>query len=83
MTLLLVILLFKAKYLKNLKLAKNDHRYLVILAMLRGVDKPGEVITRHGKRVGGQSKYKRWKKLLFGFFEFLYMVIRAKIGYYR
>lgn len=74
---------FRAKYLKNLKLYKNDHRYLVCIALSRGVDKPGEVVTRHRARYGGKSKYGVFKKLFFGFPEFLLFILRAKFGCYK
>jgi glycosyltransferase involved in cell wall biosynthesis len=73
---------FKAHLVKNLRLYPNDHRYLVTIAEIRGIKKPGEVITQHGERVGGKSKYKLYKKILFGFPEFILFSLRAKLGYY-
>lgn len=74
---------FKARYLKDLKLWNNDHRYLVSIALQRGIEKPAEVITRHGMRKGGKSKYNPFIKLVFGFPEIFLFVIRAKLGFYN
>ena len=73
---------FKARYLKNLRLKNHDHRFLVCVALTRGIDKPAEVITQHRERYGGKSKYSSFKKLLFGPIEFFFFILRAKAGYY-
>ena len=73
---------FQSKYLKNLQLRKNDHRYLICIALTRGVQRPAEVITRHRDRLGGKSKYNVFKKMFLGPWEFLLFAMRAKFGCY-
>ena len=73
---------FQSKYLKNLQLRKNDHRYLICIALTLGVERPAEVITRHRDRLGGKSKYNVFKKMFLGPWEFLLFVLRAKWGCY-
>ena len=76
-------IVFKSKYLKNLNLKYNDHRYLVLISHLRGLIKPGEVIVRNNPRLGGKSKYNSYRKLIFGIPEFIRFIIRAKLRYYN
>ncbi len=76
-------IVFKSKYLKNLNLKHNDHRYLVLISHLRGLTKPGEVIVQNHPRLGGKSKYNSYRKLVFGVPEFIRFIIRAKCGYYN
>tara|TARA_Y100000310_G_scaffold314172_1_gene363288 strand:- start:165 stop:890 length:726 start_codon:yes stop_codon:yes gene_type:complete len=74
---------FKSNYLKNLDMKHNDHRYLVLISHLRGLNKPGEVVVRNHPRLGGKSKYNSYRKLVFGIPEFIRFIIRAKRGYYN
>jgi len=76
-------IVFKSKYLKNLNMKPNDHRYLVLISHLRGLKKPGEVVVRNHPRLGGKSKYNPYRKIVFGIPEFIRFIIRAKRGYYN
>ncbi len=74
---------FKKEYVQNIPWKKNDHRYLPIIAMTRGAKKVGEVLVKHTERKYGESKYRPYKKLIFGFPEAARFFIRVKRGYYN
>jgi glycosyltransferase involved in cell wall biosynthesis len=74
---------FKSKFLKDLKLKKNDHRYLTIIAQAKGANKNKSIDINHRKRTYGKSNYNSFTKILFGFFEVLGLYIRIKNNFYR
>lgn len=74
--------LFKADLVKNIPWKKNDHRYLPLIAIRRGAKNIGEVFVKHGIRKYGESKYKPFKKIIFGIPEVILFLIRYLRGYY-
>lgn len=76
-------LAIKSKFIKGIKFKKNDHRYLPLIAMRRGATKISEVIVVHRERKFGKSKYKNFRKILFGIQEVLRFSLRVKLGYYN
>ncbi len=72
----------KTKFVKNLPLIDNDHRYLAPITMRRGLKKFGEVIIRHEIRKKGKSSYKALPKYLKGFPEIFVAWMRIKRGRY-
>lgn len=73
---------FKSDLVKNIPWMKNDHRYLPLIAIRRGAKKVGEVIVRHQERIFGESKYKPFKKIIFGIPEVILFIIRLNFGRY-
>lgn len=62
--------LFPTAYVRNLPLAKNDHRYLLFVAEMCQRGCVHEVPIRHAPRTSGRSKYHRFKAIS-GVVEFL------------
>jgi len=73
---------FKSALVKNISWKKNDHRYLPLIAYRRGAKKIGEIIVSHSYRIHGKSKYKPFKKLIFGIPEVLLFLRRLYYGHY-
>ena len=73
----------KTKYVKNLPWYKNDHRYLPLIVIYRGASKISEVFVRHRERIFGQTNYPKIRKIIFGFFEVLFFILRLRIGVYK
>jgi glycosyltransferase involved in cell wall biosynthesis len=76
-------LAIKTKYLQGLNMKKNDHRYLPLIAIDRGASNIKELVIENRERMYGQSKYKNFYKVLFGFPEVIRFFIRLKMGYYK
>jgi glycosyltransferase involved in cell wall biosynthesis len=72
----------KAKYVQGIRFKKNDHRYLPLIAMIRGAAKINEVVVVNRNRIYGQSKYRNFKKVLFGVQEVMRFFVRCKMGRY-
>lgn len=73
---------FRAKFVKNLPLRNNDHRYIIPIAMRRGAKKIGEIIVEHKTRQSGKSKYSALPKYLKGLPEIIINWFRIKMGFY-
>lgn len=73
---------FRSKYVKNLPLRDNDHRYILPITMRRGAKKFGELIVTHHGRAKGKSKYKALPKYIKGFPEIFAAWVRIKSGFY-
>tara|TARA_Y100000816_G_scaffold261472_1_gene218490 strand:- start:4958 stop:5653 length:696 start_codon:yes stop_codon:yes gene_type:complete len=69
---------FKSKFLKDLNLKKNDHRYLTIIAQRKGAKKNIVININHRKRIFGKSNYNTLKKIILGFFEVLNFLFRLR-----
>ena len=74
---------FKSKFLKDLTLKKNDHRYLTIIAQANGAKKNKSIDINHRPRTYGKSNYNFFTKIIFGFFEVLGLYVRIKNNFYR
>lgn len=79
---------FKSELVKDLSLKKslllrNEHRYLILIALSRGVKKYAEVVVKHNPRLGGKSHYKSYRKYLTSFIEIMVLLLRIKFGYYK
>jgi len=74
----------RARYIKDLHLLENDHRYLIPILIRRGLEpkRIGEVGTRHAARKHGTSKYKALRKAWRGFPELLRCRRRLAAGFY-
>jgi len=71
----------KRRFVKNLRLLANDHRYIILIVKSRGATRITEIKVRHAMRQKGRSKYKLSKVIsaipeLFSFYS------RFKKGYY-
>lgn len=73
---------FRARFVKNLPLRDNDHRYIIPITIRRGAKKIGEVIVEHKGRHYGKSKYKSLPKYIKGFPEIFIAWSRIKMGFY-
>ncbi len=74
---------FQTRFVKKVVLKKNDHRFLPLIVMDRGAKDIREVFVRHGERQFDSSKYHPFKKLIFGFLEFISLFVRMRLGYYK
>jgi dolichol-phosphate mannosyltransferase len=61
---------------------KNEHRYLILIALSRGPKKYTEMVVKHNPRLGGVSKYRRYTKYFSAFSELIVLYFRIKRGYY-
>jgi|SaaInlStandDraft_7_1057024.scaffolds.fasta_scaffold36459_2 glycosyltransferase involved in cell wall biosynthesis len=73
---------FKTKYIRDIPLKNNDHRYLPLIVLERGGVNIREVIVRHRPRIYGSSSYTVFSKIVLGFPELIFFIIRLKTGYY-
>ncbi|MBU0758607.1 MAG: glycosyltransferase family 2 protein [Nanoarchaeota archaeon] len=73
---------FKRKYIKNLNLIKNDHRYIIPICVRRGATEIGEVVVQHRDRKGGKSKYRTFNKFYKGGPEIIAAWFRLRRGRY-
>ena len=71
----------KFEYLKNLKLYKNDHRYLVIIALFNNA-KYCEIDVSYLNRVYGKSKFSNLK-IFRALFETIHLIYRLKKDKYK
>jgi len=70
-----------ARFVRDLPLLWNDHRYLIPILQRRGLRRVGEVETRHEERKAGRAKY-GVSKALGGFPELLRAWWRLHRGFY-
>lgn len=73
---------FRRRFVKDLPLQGNDHRYIIPIAMRRGARNIGEEVVDHQARGTGKSKYKALPKYLRGAPEILAAWLRIKSGRY-
>lgn len=73
---------FKADLVKQIPFRKNDHRYLPLIAIMRGAKNVSNVLVEHGVRLAGKSKYHLFPKIIFGIPEVILFLIRCKFGVY-
>ena len=74
---------FRASHVKNIKLHRNDHRYLPLIVMSRCDAKTKQLFVSHRMRKHGRSRYSTYRKLLLGLPEFILFLLRLSFGYYR
>jgi hypothetical protein len=66
----------ETRYLRGVRLVENDQRYLLPIAMRRGLRRITEVGCVFELRAYGRSKYNYWKKILWGVPEMLLLKYR-------
>jgi len=69
-------LLIKNNYFKDINFKKNDHRYIAIGAIVKGV-KYSEISVNYFKRKYGVSKFSKFK-MFYAFFEIFDLIYRIK-----
>ena len=74
---------YKTKFIKNVKMKKNDHRYLIPIAITRGAKKISMIKLKLKKRKFGKSNYNQYLKSILGVFEVFKFIYRLKKGYYN
>lgn len=74
---------FRSKFVKDVRLKGNDHRFLPLIVMERGAKNIREVFVRHGERQFGTSKYRLLSKLFIGFFDLMRFFVCMKSGCYK
>jgi len=72
----------QTRYLRGVELIDNDQRYILPIAMRRGLKKIGEVGCVFETRQYGKSKYQKWKKMLQGIPEMIILKRRIASGFY-
>ena len=72
----------QTRYLRGVDLIANDQRYILPIAMRRGLARIGEVGCVFGTRDYGKSKYNKWKKMLQGVPEMIVLKRRLASGFY-
>lgn len=73
---------FNKKYLNKLPWYNNDHRYLPVITIKRGIKNIAEINLKHQKRRFGVSRYNTFRKIFFGIPELLLFYIRLQFGFY-
>lgn len=73
---------FSTPFLKNIPFHSNDHRYLPLISLRRGVNTFCQIDVSHNDRAFGHSKYSTSKKIFLGIFELVYFYLRYKRGVY-
>ena len=74
---------YKSKYVKNLPWFKNDHRYLIPIAIHRGANLIMGMNVEHRLREIGKSHYNRYLKIFSGIIELGIFLHRMKSGKYK
>ena len=74
---------FRTFFVKDIPFKNNDHRYLPLIAFHRGAKKVYSLNINHNQRKFGSTKYKIYKKVLYGGIEALLFYIRLKRGFYN
>jgi glycosyltransferase involved in cell wall biosynthesis len=72
----------QTRYMRGVELIANDQRYLLPIAMRRGLTRIGEVGCVFETRHHGKSKYSKWKKMLQGVPEMIVLKRRLASGFY-
>jgi hypothetical protein len=72
----------QTRYLRGVELIANDQRYLLPIAVRRGLTRIGEVGCVFDARQHGKSKYSKWKKMLQGLPEMIALKRRLDSGFY-
>ncbi len=72
----------QTRYLRGVRLVANDQRYLLPIAVRRGLTRIGEVGCVFDARQHGKSKYSKWKKMLQGIPEMIVLKRRLASGFY-
>jgi dolichol-phosphate mannosyltransferase len=79
---------FEASLVKDIPLTRtllfrNEHRYLVLIALSKHPGRYTEIIVKHRPRQGGKSKYSKMGKYFWAFGEFFILFFRINTGYYK
>jgi glycosyltransferase involved in cell wall biosynthesis len=72
----------REKFIKNINLKRNDHRYIIPILYKRGAHRIANVNVRHAKRYKGKSKY-NLLKIISAIPELFYFLFRFKKVYYN
>lgn len=72
----------RAPFVRGIRLRKNDHRHLPLIALRRGARSIAEVVVQNRERRFGRSKYSNFAKVTRGIPEVLLFFARVKAGYY-
>ncbi|WP_415300356.1 glycosyltransferase family 2 protein [Candidatus Pelagibacter sp. Uisw_134_02] len=74
---------YRYKYVSNLPWFKNDHRYLIPMAINRGANLISEFEVILNERKIGKSHYNKYLKVFWGIIELGMFVYRMKSGKYK
>ena len=74
---------YKSNYVKNLPWYKNDHRYLIPVAINRGANLISEIDIIFKERKIGRSHYNRYLKVFWGVIELGIFLFRLRSGKYN
>ena len=73
---------FRADLVRGVHLYRNDHRYLPLIAIRRGVVDATEVVVRHRDRKHGTSHYRLARKVCSGVIDSALFFCRLVLGFY-
>jgi glycosyltransferase involved in cell wall biosynthesis len=73
---------FRADLVQGVHLHRNDHRYLPLIAIRRGVVNATEVVVRHRDRKHGTSHYRLVRKVCSGVIDSALFFGRLVLGFY-
>lgn len=73
---------FRADLVRGVHLYRNDHRYLPLIAIRRGVVDATEVVVRHRDRKRGTSHYRLARKVCSGVIDSALFFCRLVLGFY-
>lgn len=74
---------YRSKYVSNLPWFRNDHRYLIPIAINRGADSISELSVVLNERKIGKSHYNRYLKVFWGIIEVVIFILKIKFGKYN
>jgi glycosyltransferase involved in cell wall biosynthesis len=74
---------YRSKYVADLPWFKNDHRYLIPIAISRGANFISELSVILNKRRTGSSHYNRYLKVFWGIIEVIVFILRVKSDIYK
>ena len=74
---------YNFRYLKNVNLVNNDHRYFTPIAIARGAKKYKLIKVKLNDRLFGKSNYSPRLKIFGAFIETCILLMKIKLGYYK
>jgi glycosyltransferase involved in cell wall biosynthesis len=74
---------YNFRYLKNVELGNNHHRYLTPIAIARGAKKCILIKVKLNDRLFGKSNYSPRLKIFGAFLETSMVLMKIKLGYYK
>lgn len=74
---------YRSKYVLDLPWFRNDHRYLIPIAISRGANSISEISVVLNERKIGSSHYNKYLKVFWGIIEVVVFILRIRSGKYK